>query len=89
MCPSLGLPRSDPRGCGREPGHPVAGSHDPPTGCGRRMGTRPDAAAPHDVLGAILRRIAGTDDDTVSQHPDGMVELPFPGLLIGRHLPEV
>ena len=53
------------------------------------MGARPDAAAPHDVLGASHRRTAGAERASDAQHPDGMVELPFPDLLIERCSPRL
>lgn len=80
---------SDPRGCGQEPGHPVAGSCDPPAGCSRYVGAGPDATAPHDALGAGLLRTADTECADDSEHPDGMVELPLPELLIERCSPRL
>ena len=78
---------SDPRGCGQEPGHPVAGSRGPPAGCRRWVGAGPDATAPHDTLGAGLLRTADAECADDSEHPDGMVELPLPDLLIERCSP--
>ena len=78
---------SDPRSCGQEPGHPVAGSRDPPAGCSRCVGVGPDATAPHDALGAGVLRTAGAECADDSEHPDGMVELPLPDLLIERCSP--
>lgn len=80
---------SDPRGCGQEPGHPVAGSRDPPAGYSRCVGAGPDATAPHSALSAGLLRTAGTKCTDDSEHPDGVVGLPFPDLLIEQCSPRL
>lgn len=53
------------------------------------MGAGPDATAPHDALGAGLLRTADTECADDSEHPDGMVELPLPELLIERCSPRL
>lgn len=91
-CPPSGrreLLGSDPRGCGQEPGHPVAGSRDPPAGYSRCVGAGPDATAPHSALSAGLLRTAGTKCTDDSEHPDGVVGLPFPDLLIEQCSPRL
>ena len=53
------------------------------------MGVGPDATAPHDALGAGVLRTAGAECADDSEHPDGMVELPLPDLLIERRSPRL
>jgi len=53
------------------------------------VGAGPDAMASHDSLGASLLRTADTERADDSEHPDGMVELPLPDLLIERRSPRL
>lgn len=53
--------------------------------CGRW--SRCDGTA--DALGTGLLHTAGTERADDSEHPDGMVELPFPDLLIERRSPRL